>query len=119
MQRVFVALFALVGCGLIHIAQPGEVTDGPEGHHVQLDGRTYRVGPYWGPECERIGAYKNEVNRGETEAAATAGKQPNLAQDPADQILRLVCVEEIYSSEDEPDRDTWVTQHFRFDEISF
>ena len=122
MQRLLLVT-VLAGCGIIKLipsnSAGGAGGDGPEGHHVQLEGRTYRVGPYWGPECERIGAYKNEVSRGETEAEPTGGKQPNLSSDPADQFLRLVCVETILSDQDEPERNTWVTQHFRFDELYF
>ncbi|MEP6861804.1 MAG: hypothetical protein ABJE66_14350 [Deltaproteobacteria bacterium] len=125
MQRLLLTLVIAalpMGCGILKLVPSdgsGGGGDGPEGHHVQLEGRTYRVGPYWGPECDRIGAYKNEVNRGESEAEPTMGKQPNLSADPADQFLRLVCVEQILSSESEPERNTWVTQHFRFDELYF
>jgi hypothetical protein len=47
------------------------------------------------------------------------GKQPNISHDPADQILRLVCVDTIMSDDDEPERNTIVMQHFRFDELMF
>jgi hypothetical protein len=114
----------LPGCvALAQLAQQGGSSSasstGPDGaHHVEIAGRTYRVGPYWGPECDRIGAPKEEVTP-YGEPHATMGKQPNLSHDPADQILRLVCVESILSSADEPARNTWVMQHFRFDELAF
>ena len=94
-------------------------TQGPEGRHVAIEGKIYRVGPYWGPDCERIGADKRQVYRNEAEAVPTGGKQPNLSHDPADQIFRLVCVETILSSHTEPESNTWVMQHFRFDELFF
>lgn len=104
------------GCGIIKLV-PQDTIQGSEGRHVTLAGEVYRVGPYWGPECERIGADKRRVYK--EEAEPTMGKQPNLAHDPADQILRLVCVENIMASENEPERNTWVIQHFRFDELAF
>jgi len=122
MQRLLLAtLFLAAGCGIIKLvpSNGSGATDGPEGHHVAIEGRTYRVGPYWGPECDRIGAYKNEVTPYTPEPEPTMGKQPNLSGDLADQFLRLVCVEDIMSAEDEPERNTWVTQHFRFDELYF
>lgn len=120
MQRLLLSSVFLAACGILKLVPSnGSAGDGPEGHHVQIEGRTYRVGPYWGPECERIGAYRNEVTPYDPEPAPTMGKQPNLASDPADQFLRLVCVEQIMSDEDEPERNTWVVQHFRFDELYF
>jgi hypothetical protein len=120
MQRLLLATLLLAGCGIIKLVPSnGGGGDGAEGHHVQIEGRTYRVGPYWGPECERIDAYKNQVTPYDPEPAPTMGKQPNLSADLADQFLRLVCVETIMSSESEPERNTWVTQHFRFDELYF
>jgi hypothetical protein len=120
-----VLCFALAGCvqmlqAMQHDTGPS-AGDGPEGHHVVIEGRVYRVGPYWGPECERpnVGAEKREVYRSEKEAEPTGGKQPNLSHDLVDQVARLVCVEEILSSETEPERNTWVMQHFRFDELAF
>lgn len=123
MQRLLLAPLAsllFAACGILKLVPSNSAGgDGPEGRHVAIDGRTYRVGPYWGPECERIGAYRNEVTPYDPEPAPTMGKQPNLSSDPADQFLRLVCVEQIMSDEDEPERNTWVTQHFRFDELYF
>lgn len=54
----------------------------------------------------RIGANGNEVTPYDPEPQPTMGKQPNLSGDLADQFLRLVCVENILSSEDEPERNT-------------
>ena len=126
MNRTLCLLVALAGtgCGLIKLvspAKPGDTSVAEDGsHRVTLaDGRTYRVGPYWGPECDRIGAPRNEVTPYTQVPEPTMGKQPNLSHDPADQIFRLVCVEEVLSSESEPERDTWVMQHFRFDEVFF
>jgi hypothetical protein len=78
-----------------------------------------RVGPYWGPECVKIGAPTEPTRARHTEADPTQGKQPNLSHDPADQIFRLVCVDTIMADADEPERNTWVTQHHRFDELDF
>jgi len=78
-----------------------------------------RVGPYWGPECVRIGAPSEPIRGDQKEADPTMGKQPNIAHDTTDQILRLVCVDTIMADEDEPERNTWVVQHFRFDELAF
>ena len=58
MQRLLLVLLC-AGCGILKLVPSngsGGAGDGPEGHHVQIEGRTYRVGPYWGPECVRIGA---------------------------------------------------------------
>jgi hypothetical protein len=119
MNRISCLLLAaaLGGCGIIKIAQPGEVTTNPDGAHVIREGyETYRVGPYWGPECER-----EPVNAGKNSRLEepSMGKQPNLTHDPQDQILRLVCQERILGVDDEPDRNTWVMQHFRFDDVFF
>src|SRR3569832_2498125 len=94
MQRLLLAPLLLAACGILKLVPAnGGGGDGPEGHHVAIEGRTYRVGPYWGPECERIGAYKHEVTPYDPEPEPTMGKQPNQSADPADQFLRLVCVE--------------------------
>ena len=81
--------------------------------------RVRRVRPYWGPECEQIGAPTEPIRGRNGDADPTRGKQPNLSHDPADQILRLVCVDTILADADEPHRNTWVLQHFRFDELQF
>ncbi|HUJ58713.1 MAG TPA: hypothetical protein VLX92_09480 [Kofleriaceae bacterium] len=131
MRRIssFVVAAALAGCGIVQLVPSAGGGGGtaasdqpnPDGAHHIVDGRrTYRVGAYWGPECERdpVNARKEQVTPyGEPEPVT--GKQPNLAHDPADQVLRLVCVERILSSANEPGENTWVMQHFRFDEIYF
>lgn len=137
--------FALLSCALTSLAACATIAKlgdngsrshsavGPHGeHHVVIDGRGYRVGPYWGPECttDPVNAQANEIQHHrledhviekwvEDEPHPTMGKQPNLAHDPAAQVLRLVCVERIMAAENEPARNTWVMQHFRFDEVSF
>jgi len=116
MQRLSLLFMLAAGCGILKLV-PQDTIQGSEGRHVSIGGETFRVGPYWGPECERIGSDKRRVYK--EEAEPTMGKQPNLAHDPADQILRLVCVENILSSEAEPWENTWVVQHFRFDELAF
>ena len=88
-------------------------------HYIGEGNNVRRVGPYWGPECEKIGAPTEPIRGRDADADPTRGKQPNLAHDPADQILRLVCVDTIMADADEPHRNTWVLQHFRFDELQF
>lgn len=115
--RCLLLAAALAGCGIIKIQEPGDTVANPDGAHLIRDGyETYRVGPYWGPECERDPVDASKNSRVEE---PTMGKQPNLTHDPADQILRLVCQERILGVTDEPDRNTWVTQHFRFDDVFF
>lgn len=88
-------------------------------HYIGEGNRVRRVGPYWGPECEKIGAPSEPIRGRNKDADPTRGKQPNLAHDPADQVFRLVCVDTIMADADEPHRNTWVLQHFRFDELQF
>jgi hypothetical protein len=110
---------AIGGCGIIKvIPQSGASSVGdPDGVHLVHDGNTtYRVGPYWGPECEREPV--NAVKDSRLDEPS-AGKQPNLANEPADQVLRLVCQERILGVTSDPDRNTWVMQHFRFDDVFF
>lgn len=107
----------LAGCQLIKI--DGTTTASSGIPYIGSGNNRERVGPYWGPECERIGAPTEPIRGRHTDADPTMGKQPNLAHDPADQILRLVCVDTILADADEPHRNTWVTQHFRFDELFF
>lgn len=108
----------LTGCLALARLGPGGTTTHDGVHLVHNGHHPERVGPYWGPECVRIGAPTN-THYASSPAEPTMGKQPNLAHDPADQILRLVCVERIMADHDEPERNTWVTQHFRFDELAF
>jgi hypothetical protein len=118
-MKRFLLLPLLPGCiALAQLAHPGSAGPG-NAHYISHDGHPARVGPYWGPECERIGEQPSIIRYGDKEAEPTMGKQPNLSHDPTDQILRLVCVEQILSSESEPERNTWVMQHFRFDEVFF
>ncbi len=123
-MRMIVLAASLSGCvALAQLAQKssGGGPTGPDGaRHVQIDGYMYRVGPYWGPDCERIGAQKERVyTQTNEEPHGTMGKQPNLSHPVADQIYRLVCVERILGGVTEPERNTWVVQHFRFDELYF
>jgi hypothetical protein len=116
-----IVLLLLAGCGLIHIAPTGgesSVATTGGGHQISEGRRTYHVGPYWGPDCERIGAPKDEINRYAAEKP-TVGKQPNIGHDVQDQVLRLVCVDRILASESEPGANTWVMQYERFDELAF
>jgi hypothetical protein len=123
MKRLLVcsALVALLpACvALTQLTHPSAAAGPGNAHYITQDGQLARVGPYWGPECERIGEQASIIRYGDKEAEPTMGKQPNIAQDPADQVLRLVCVEQILSSGEEPERNTWVMQHFRFDEVFF
>ncbi|MDQ3368284.1 MAG: hypothetical protein M3680_22900 [Myxococcota bacterium] len=121
MRLAFVTLLpVLTGCVALAARLQGPSGSSPnEGvHYAQVGGSIHRVGPYWGPACVRIEAPSNH-RASDGDAEPTLGKQPNLAHDPADQILRLICVERIMADHDEPGRNTWVTQHFRFDELFF
>jgi len=117
-MRTFASIVSLVSLlsGCVALARLQTSSDGV--HLIQNGHHPERVGPYWGPECVRIDAPTN-THYASSPAEPTMGKQPNLAHDPADQILRLVCVERIMSDADEPERNTWVMQHFRFDELAF
>ena len=123
MRLALLSLSVLSACGIIKInGKPVGGSSSSNGIHYIGDGnQRERVGPYWGPEClrEPVSAHTNSVGYNETDAEPTMGKQPNVSHDPADQILRLVCVDTIMSDDDEPERNTIVMQHFRFDELMF
>lgn len=112
-------LVLLAGCGVIQQLNAQSATSSSGIPYVGEGNNRERVGPYWGPECVRIGAPTEPPRGGNSEADPTEGKQPNLSHDPADQILRLVCVDTIMSLAQEPERNTFVIQHFRFDEVFF
>lgn len=117
MRLALLSLTLLTGCHLVKI---GDTSTSPSGiPYVGAGHNRERVGPYWGPECVKIGAPTEPIRGRHADADPTVGKQPNLSHDPADQILRLVCVDMIMADDDEPHRNTWVTQHFRFDELFF
>jgi len=117
MRLALISLSLLSACHLVKIGDSNTSASGIP--YTGSGNNRERVGPYWGPECVRIGAPTEPTRGGQTEADPTQGKQPNLSHDPADQILRLVCVDTIMSDADEPERNTWVVQHFRFDELMF
>lgn len=121
MRHVLLVLPSLLA-GCVQLAQLGHSNGTSTSNGIPYVGsgnNRERVGPYWGPECVRIGAPTEPIRGSNTDADPTMGKQPNLAHDPADQVLRLVCVDTILSDADEPERNTWVVQHFRFDELYF
>ena len=118
MRLALLSLTLLAGCHLVKIGD-GSTTSSNGIPYVGSGHNRERVGPYWGPECVKIGAPSEPIRGRQTDADPTRGKQPNLSHDPADQIFRLVCVDTIMADADEPHRNTWVTQHFRFDELYF
>ena len=87
MSRLPLVLLACTGCAQVlaqlQTSQSNNAVDSDGVHHVVMDGRTERVGPYWGPECERIDAPHRTAYR-DSEAEPTMGKQPNLAHNPED-----------------------------------
>lgn len=117
MRQALLALSVLSACHLVKIGDGASSSNGIP--YIGSGNNRERVGPYWGPECVKIGAPSEPIRGSQVDADPTMGKQPNLAHDPADQILRLVCVDTIMADADEPERNTWVMQHHRFDELFF
>jgi hypothetical protein len=117
MRLALPLLSLLSACHLVKVGDGATSSNGIP--YIGAGNNRERVGPYWGPECVKIGAPSEPIRGRQVDANPTEGKQPNLSHDPADQILRLVCVDTIMADADEPERNTWVVQHHRFDELYF
>ena len=98
MRQALLVLPLLTGC--VALAQLGNNSGSSSSNGIPYTGagnNRERVGPYWCPECVKIGAPSEPIRGSQKDADPTMGKQPNISHDPADQILRLVCVDTIMS----------------------